>query len=169
MMKTADIAIRPAGIADLPGITDIYNHYVLHALTPFATEPYSVESRVPWFESFDERRYRLLVAEGADGILGWTSSSRYRPTAPFDWTVETSIYLHPECRMKGVGSLLYQGLFTLLQEQPIHLALAGIAVPNDASVALHRKFDFEEVGTFREYARKGGIWISSTWFQKQIG
>ncbi|MCX7380058.1 MAG: GNAT family N-acetyltransferase [Alphaproteobacteria bacterium] len=169
MTNQAQVENRSAQIADLPLITDIYNYYVLHAQTPFATEPDSVESRMPWFESFDDGRYRLLVADAEGSILGWASSSRYRPSEPFDRTVESSIYLHPKCRTRGVGSLLYDGLFAILQTQPINVVLAGIALPNDASVALHRKFGFEEVGTFREYARKRGAWISSAWFQKQVG
>jgi phosphinothricin acetyltransferase len=62
-------------------------------------------------------------------------------------------------------------LSTLLQalsEQPVHLAVAGVALPNDASVALHRKLGFETVGTFKEYASKRGMRISSVWFQRRI-
>jgi phosphinothricin acetyltransferase len=65
-------------------------------------------------------------------------------------------------------SQLYASLLKLLEDQPVHLAVAGVALPNDASVALHRKLGFEEVGTFREYARKGDVRISSIWFQRPI-
>jgi phosphinothricin acetyltransferase len=82
--------------------------------------------------------------------------------------VETSIYLHPEQRRGGVGTALYTALFKILQQQPIHLAVAGIALPNPGSIALHRKFGFETVGTFKEYACKRGVWISSTWFQRAM-
>jgi phosphinothricin acetyltransferase len=83
-------------------------------------------------------------------------------------TVETSIYLNPVYQGRGIGTSLYKALFRHLEAQPVHLAVAGIALPNEASIALHRKFGFEEVGTFREYARKGERLISSTWFQRHI-
>lgn len=162
------IAVARAGITDLPGIVAIYNHYIEHAQTPFTTEPCSVESRVAWFEAFDGGRYHLLVARDDSGILGWIGSSPYRPSTAFDHTVETSVYLHPEKHGRGVGSLLYAALFDRLRTQPVHTVLAGIAQPNPASVALHRKVGFVEVGTFREYAAKRGSWISSTWFQKMM-
>lgn len=161
----ATVAVREADIADLPQLVDIFNHYILNGHATFGTELYTVESRRPWFDSYGRGRHRLLVAETADGILGYTTSSRYRPGAAFDFTVETSIYLHPDKRRAGIGSTLYTALFEALKDQPIHLAVAGIASPNPASIALHRKFGFEEVGTFKEYGRKNGAWISSTWFQ----
>jgi len=160
------IIIREAALADLPQLVDIFNRYVLNGHVTFGVERCTVESRKPWFDSYGQCRYRLFVAENADGILGYTTSSRYRPGPAFDFTVETSIYLHPEKRRAGVGSKLYAALFEALSTQPVHLAVAGIANPNPASIALHRKFGFEEVGTFKEYARKNGVWISSTWFQK---
>ncbi len=167
-MDQGDVVVRAARPDDLPEIVTIYNHYVLHARTPFTTEPYAVEDRVAWFEGFVGGRYRLLVAETGGQVVGWASSSRYRATAPFDATVETSIYLAPDGRTRGVGSRLYEALLGLLRAEPVRVVLAGIALPNDASIALHRKFGFEEVGTFRDYARKGEEWISSTWFQLHL-
>jgi phosphinothricin acetyltransferase len=158
--------IRKAEAFDLPQLVDLFNYYVLNGHVSFGTELHTEESRKPWFEGYGRGRYHLLVAEAADGILGCAYSSRYRPAPAFDFTVETSIYLHPENRQNGIGSKLYSALFEILVTQPIHLAVAGIAQPNPASIALHKKFGFEEVGTFKEYARKRDIWISSTWFQK---
>jgi L-amino acid N-acyltransferase YncA len=68
--------------------------------------------------------------------------------------------------IEGVGSSLYRALFERLAGEPVHVILAGIAMPNDASVALHRKFGFTEIGTFREYAVKNGRYISSLWMQR---
>ena len=68
----------------------------------------------------------------------------------------------------GGGTRLYGALIARLQEEDVHLAVDGVAQPNEVSNALHRKLGFEEVGTFKDYARKRGAWISSTWFQRRM-
>jgi phosphinothricin acetyltransferase len=98
--------------------------------------------------------------------VGYACSQPYRDHEAFQETVEVSISLDVSCRGQGVGTLLYRELFACLVGQPVHVVLAGIALPNDASVALHRKLGFTEVGTFREYAIKDGQYISSLWMQR---
>lgn len=168
-MQRSDALIRAAREPDLPGLVAIANHYITHTNAQFTTELQTIEGRRSWFEGYGRGRYRLLVAEGETGLLGCTYSSRYRPSAAFDTTVETSIYLNPDYRATGLGTRLYTALLDLLASEDVHLAVAGVAQPNPASNALHLKCGFQEVGTFREYARKRGVWISSTWFQKLIG
>jgi len=163
------LAIRPAAAADLPALVDIFNHYVVHGHVSFATVPHTVESRRSWFECYGDGLHQLLVGESRGVIAGCTYSSRYRPGPAFEATVETSIYLQPEQLGRGVGSRLYAALLKRLDDQPVHLVVAGVALPNPASLALHKRMGFAEVGTFREYARKHDQWISSTWFQRPIG
>jgi phosphinothricin acetyltransferase len=167
-LARGDLTIRKASEEDLADLVEIFNHYITNTNALFTTELQTVEGRKPWFEGYGFGRYHLLVAEDEDGILGCTYSSRYRPSPAFDATVETSIYLHPQKLGAGIGSKLYTALFEILKTEAVHLAVAGIAQPNPASNALHRKFGFEEVGTFKEYAHKRDVWISSTWFQKLI-
>lgn len=167
-MNSSDISIRAARDSDLPALVALANHYIAHTHAMFTTELQTVEGRKAWFDGYGAGRYRLLVAEDAAGFLGCAYSSRYRPTPAFDTTVETSIYLQPDRRGAGLGARLYPALFDLLRTEDVHLAVAGVAQPNAASNALHLKCGFEEVGTFRDYARKGDLWISSTWFQKPI-
>jgi phosphinothricin acetyltransferase len=160
---------RNAGIGDLPALIEIFNFYVANGHVTFTTTPHTVESRTAWFESYSDGPHQLLVGVQEGRIIGCSYSSRYRPGTAFDATVETSIYLHPDARGRGAGYRLYSALLERLASQPVHLAVAGIALPNPGSIALHRRMGFEEVGTFREYAFKHDQWISSTWFQRRIG
>ena len=161
--------VRPAHRGDLAQLVAIYNHYVEHSIASFDTEPTSVENRTAWFESFsDVGPHRLLVAAESERVLGCASSAPYRSHSAFAQTVEVSIYIDPEVRNTGVGSALYSALFEELRLEPLHLAVAGIALPNDASVALHRKFGFTEVGVFAEYAMKHGAYVSSMWMQRRL-
>ena len=165
--------VRPAHRDDLPQLVSIYNHYVEHSLATFDTEPATVETRTGWFEAFsDAGPHRLLVAFDGEGprqrILGCASSGPYRQHPAFRSTVEVSVYLDPEVRGRGVGSALYRALLEALRSEHVHVAVAGIALPNDASVALHRKFGFKEVGVFEEYAVKNGTYISSVWMQLRL-
>jgi phosphinothricin acetyltransferase len=164
----ADILIRPAVQDDLPMLVEIFNHYVVHGHVTFDTGLNTVQSRESWFASYGNGCHQLLVAVAGGQVIGCVYSSRYRPRPAFETTVETSIYLGPQHRGRGTGSALYTALFERLACQPVHVAVAAIALPNEASLALHRKMGFEEVGTFKEYARKRTEWISSTWFQRKL-
>jgi phosphinothricin acetyltransferase len=159
--------IRPATEDDLPQIVEILNYTAANSIANFDTRPVSADERRHWFGQFsDAGLYRLLVAQRGNRVLGYACSHRYRDHEAFRETVEVSIALDASSRGQGVGTSLYRELFDCLAHEPVHVALAGIALPNDASVALHRKFGFTEAGTFREYAVKHGQYISSIWMQR---
>jgi phosphinothricin acetyltransferase len=166
---TPETIVRLASRGDLPELVSIYNHYATRSHATFDTEPVTVESRAGWFDRFaDVGPHRLLVAAEGDRVLGCASSAPYREHPAFARTVEVGIYLHPDLRSRGIGTALYRPLLDNLRSENVHVALAGIALPNDASVALHRKFGFTEVGVFEEYALKNGAYISSVWMQLQL-
>lgn len=168
-MVSAMPVVRPASREDLPILVAIYNHYIENSIATFDTEPVTVEDRTGWFESFSEvGPYRLFVACDRDRVLGCASSSQYRTHPAFHKTVEFGVYVDPEARTAGIGSALYRELLDTLVTEDLHLAVAGIALPNDASVALHRKFEFTDVGVFEEYAMKNGTYISSLWMQRRL-
>ncbi|MEV0262239.1 N-acetyltransferase family protein [Streptomyces sp. NPDC050617] len=162
-----DIDILPAAARDLPGIVAIQNHTAATSHARFATGPQPMDERRAWFTQFaDTGPYRMLVARRGEDVLGYACSQRFRDHDAFRETVEVSVGLGEGRQGQGLGTALYRALFGLLDDEPVHVVLAGIALPNDASAALHRKFGFEEVGTFREYAVKDGRYISSMWMQR---
>jgi phosphinothricin acetyltransferase len=161
------VEVREGRTEDLPRIVDILNHAALNSNASFATEPTTVAERRDWFERFSSTGpYRLMVARCDEIVVGYACTNRYRELEAFRETAEVSIALDPAYRSRGVGALLYHALFESLAGEPVHTVLAGIALPNEASVALHRKFGFAEVGTLREYAIKNGEYISSLWMQR---
>lgn len=118
--RMGEIVIRSALGADLPRLTEIYNHYVIHTPVTFDIEPYSVERRQPWFQQFAEAgRYRLLVAEDGAIVVGYAGTTRFRPKAAYETTVETTVYCAPESIGKGIGRRLYEALFRALQGDDI--------------------------------------------------
>jgi phosphinothricin acetyltransferase len=169
MNQLHELNIRAGQATDLPELTNIYNYYVANTNVTFDTEPSTVDQRKEWLAKFSTSGpYRLLVAEHNGAILGSATSSQFRLHPSFIQTVEFGIYLHPEARGKGIGKLLYSHLFTIVEKEPIHAIVAGVALPNPASVQLHKSFGFSEVGVFSEYAIKNGQYISSVWFQKLL-
>ncbi len=160
--------VRAGTIAELPEIVAIYNHYVLTTAASFEIDPVTADSRRPWFEQHvGSEKYRLLVVEGADGrLLGWASTGPFRPRAAYGTTVEASIYLRPEATGRGIGSQLYAALFRSLEGADVDQIVAGITLPNDPCVALHRKLGFGLVGTFHRVGRKFDRYWDVAWFQR---
>ncbi|HEV2414302.1 MAG TPA: GNAT family N-acetyltransferase [Candidatus Dormibacteraeota bacterium] len=162
--------IRAAGEQDLEAVNDIYNHYVVETHVTFDEEPTSMDARREWFSHYAETgRHRLLVATEDGKVIGYATSSRFRPKPGYLTSVETSVYLSPGATGKGAGTALYTELFKSLEGEDLHRAYAGIALPNPASVALHEKFGFKRVALFSEQGRKFGRYWDVAWFEKPLG
>jgi phosphinothricin acetyltransferase len=158
-----DIRIRPAVRDDLERLTEIYNYYVIHTPVTFDVEPYTVERREAWFAQFGTKgRHRLLVAEEGGAVLGYAGTTRFRPKAAYDTTVETTIYCDANATGKGIGSRLFEAL----RGEDIHRFVAGYALPNPATAAIHERFGFKVVGVFSENGRKFGTYWDVCWVER---
>jgi phosphinothricin acetyltransferase len=165
----AGVEVRAGRRTDLPGLTELYNHYVRESVATFDIEPWTVGQRASWFDHYAASGpHRLLVAVDADQLLGYATSSMFRTRAAYLPSVETTIYLDPQATGRGIGSMLYQRLLLDLQAEDVHRAFAGIALPNPGSVALHRRFGFSDIGTFDEVGRKQGRWWDVLWMQRAL-
>lgn len=165
----SDLAVRPASDADLPALTDIYNHYVAHSHATFDLEPHTIEQRREWLAHYSTSgRHRAYVAEEAGAVVGFATSSPWRPRQAYATSVETSVYLAPEATGRGIGTALYTAVFDMLAGEGVHRAYAGIALPNDPSIALHERFGFRRAGLFTEQGFKFGRWIDVAWYEKRF-
>ena len=111
----------------------------------------------------------LLVALDDDGsVLGYAKSGRHKDRAAYDTTCEVSVYLAASARGRGIGTALYDALLTRLEASPLLLAVAGVALPNEASVRLHVSRGFVEVGTFHDVGVKFGVKRDVQWFERSL-
>ncbi|MEU1037309.1 N-acetyltransferase family protein [Streptomyces sp. NPDC005551] len=167
----AEVQVRPGVERDLEALTDLYNHYVRETPITFDTVPFTAEERRPWLLSHPvDGPHRLMVATAADSqrILGYATSSPFRPKPAYATSVEVTVYLAPGAGGRGIGTLLYKTLFESLAGEDVHRAFAGVAQPNEASVRLHERFGFRHVGTYREVGRKFGRYWDVAWYEKEL-
>jgi phosphinothricin acetyltransferase len=161
--------VRDAAPGDLPALTAIYNHYIVHTPITFDLKEYHPQARRQWLDEHQPAgRHRLLVAIDDSGLLGYASTSRWRPKAAYDPTVESSVYVRHDAVGRGLGTLLYGALFDAIATEDVHTIVAGMTLPNEASRALHEKFGFREVGVFSRVGRKFGKYWDVGWFQRTL-
>lgn len=162
--------IRPAEAGDVPRLLEIYNHYVEHTHVTFDLEPVSLESRMKWFAGFsDQGPHRLFVASDGADLIGYASSGVFRSKPAYARSVETSIYLAHDRVGTGAGTALYTHLLDGLAAEPeAHRAYGGVAIPNEASLALHQRCGFKRVATFSEAGFKFGRYWDVTWFERSV-
>jgi phosphinothricin acetyltransferase len=159
--------VRPATKADLLGASAIYDEQVRHGISTFDLEPPPTtywEHRLASREPGDH----FLVADHDGEIVGFAYSSEYRPRPGYRLTRETSVYLGEQARGQGLGRRMYDDLLDRVRADGIHVALAIVALPNPASVALHEACGFEHLGTMREVGWKFDRWLDTAWYQKVL-
>ncbi|MFE3885139.1 GNAT family N-acetyltransferase [Streptomyces lydicus] len=105
----------------------------------------------------------------AGALLGYATSSAFRPKAAYAPSVEVTVYCAPHAAGRGIGTLLYTSLFKALADEDVHRAYAGITQPNEASTRLHTRFGFRHIGTYTEVGRKFGRYRDVAWYQKDLG
>ena len=161
--------MRPAVPADLPTLTDIYNHYVTHTPITFDVVPVSVDNRAAWLSHYaDSGPHRLLVAVADEVVVGYATSGRFRDKPAYATSIETSVYCRRGFTGRGVGTRLYAALFDALRGEDLQRAYAGVTLPNDASEALHRRFGFTELGVYHQVGRKFGRYWDVLWMEKAL-
>lgn len=165
---TDQVVIRAGRHSDLATLVAIYNHYVVHTHATYDTEPISMRDREEWLAQYQETGpHRLFVAECENDVIGYTTSSVFHPKPIYRHSIEIGIYVDPDYTGSGIGSKLYETLFTALAEEPdAERLVAGITLPNEASVALHQKFGFETVGTFHRASDRRGEFYDLCWFDR---
>ncbi|MCG8441313.1 MAG: N-acetyltransferase family protein [Caulobacterales bacterium] len=162
--------VRTGEGGDLPAILDIYNHYVRETSITFDLEEATPASRAGWMERFSEAGpHQLLVAEADGAVAGFAYSTPFRARPAYDVTVETTVYVRAAGVRRGVGRRLYETLFARLAGERLHRAVAGVTLPNEASVAFHRAMGFEEVGVLTEVGRKFGRYWDVMFLEKPLG
>lgn len=166
----ADHAVRAATLHDLQALTDIYNHYVVNTAITFDVQTFTAATRRGWFDHHAETGpHRLLVAADSDGdCLGYASSSRWRPKPAYDTTVEASVYCRPDAIGRGCGTALYKALFGALEREDVRTIVAGVSLPNPASVSFHEKLGFRAVGVFHAVGRKFDRFWDVAWFERPL-
>jgi len=161
--------IRPCREGDLEQLNDLYNYYIRETPITFDIVPITLDAKAEWFKHYAETgRHRLLVAVENTTVLGYASSSTFRPKRAYETSVETSIYLAHGNEGRGIGTKLYAAIFDAIKDEDVHRAYAGITMPNDASVALHEKFGFRQSGYFTEQGRKFERYWDVAWFEKEM-
>ena len=166
---TADTGatLRDAGAADAGAIAAIYNHYVATTVISMESDPVGIDemarriaevqgAALPWL---------VLVEDGA--VLGYAYASKWRARPGYRHAVESSVYVDASLRGRGIGITLYRALIARLAGR-YHCVIGGIALPNPASVALHERLGFRQVGCFTEVGHKFGDWVDVGYWQLQL-
>ena len=160
-------SIRVATPNDAAALCGIYAPIVASTVISF-------ELVVPTVDDMQQRiatttrTHPWLICEQDSHIHGYAYASTHRVRAAYRWAADVSVYVANDARGSGVGRTLYTKLFDILRLQSFRTALAGITLPNAASVALHESMGFEPVGVYRNIGYKQGAWHDVGWWAKSL-
>ncbi|MDZ4773600.1 MAG: arsinothricin resistance N-acetyltransferase ArsN1 family B [Planctomycetota bacterium] len=160
--------VRSATQIDAPAIASLYSHYVLTTVISFEEAPVSEHEMWTRVSEVQGQGLPWLVAESAGVVVGFAYASKWKARAAYRFSVECSVYVAPHSARSGIGTRLYEPLLAELTRLGLHSVIGGIALPNDASVALHEKLGFVKTAHFLEVGFKFGRWIDVGYWQRRL-
>lgn len=159
--------LRLASSADAPQVAEIYEPIVRDTAISFELVPPSPEEMAARIET-TLQNHVWIVADDHSKIAGYAYAGKHRDRAAYAWSVDTTIYVRDSVRGKGVGRRLYRAVLQILSAQNYRMAFAGIALPNQASVALHESVGFKHLGTYPEVGFKFSQWHDVGWWSRPL-
>jgi L-amino acid N-acyltransferase YncA len=162
------VRVRPARREDCPAILEIYNEAVLTTTASYDVEPRTLEHRLSWFDDHIRKGYGVFVAEDAEQVVGWSSLSPFHDRFGFRYTAENSVYVAATRRGQGIGARLFPPLLDSARDKKLHSLVAAIDANNAASLRLHARFGFTQVGHFREVGHKFERWLDVLYLQRML-
>lgn len=157
--------IRPATTADCEAIARIYNHYILNTVVTFEETAIAAHDIAERLKTVAAASLPWLVSERDGRVVGYAYAGKWNSRSAYRYSVECTVYLDPAETGRGLGSELYETLFPILRQNQKHLVIAGISLPNDASVALHEKFGLKKAAHFAEVGFKFERWVDVGYWQ----
>lgn len=162
--------IRSAAGADDSAIAAIYAHHVLRGTATFEIDPPDAPEIARRRLEVERRDLPYLVAEVNGQILGYAYAGQYRPRAAYRFTVENSVYIHPEHLRRGLGRILLRALIGACERRGCRQMIAVIGdSANTASIRLHESFEFRHIGVLRAVGFKFGRWLDTVLMQRSLG
>jgi phosphinothricin acetyltransferase len=149
--------LRAATPADAAALSVLYAPYVADSVVSFETEPPDSAEMRRRIEGGGDLYPWLLAEEGGE-VLGYAYASAFRPRAAYRFAVETTVYCRQPGKRSGIGTRLYRTLLAIVRDQGFTEAIGAISLPNPASVGLHEKLGFRQVGTYVRVGFKLGEW-----------
>jgi len=160
--------IRSAVAKDADAICGIYNHYVENSIITFEETPVPAPEMAVRMEEIAADSLPWLVAEADGAVVGYAHAGKWKSRCAYRFAVETTIYVAPGACGTGIGTRLYQELLGQLRQTDMHVAIGGVALPNDASVRLHEKLGFRKVAEFFEVGFKFGRRINVAYWEVKL-
>lgn len=161
------MTIRDATAADAVACVAIYAPYVLQTTVSFELEPPTAADMAERIAAA-QARHAWLVLEEDGRVVGYAYANRFSARPAYRWSVEVSIYLERDRQRAGGGRQLYEALLQRLAERGYRRAMAGMSLPNEASVGFHRALGFTPVGVYQRVGWKHGAWRDVAWMQRTI-
>lgn len=160
--------VRDATVEDGAACARIYAHYVADTAITFEAQPPSGVEMAHRIAAARVRHEWLILEDDTGAVIGYAYGTEFKSRAAYQWSVETSVYLAADRHRGGGGRLLYAELLARLARRGYRRAFAGITQPNEASMAFHRAFGFQEAGVFRRVGFKHGSWRDVAWLQADL-
>lgn len=167
MATIFDMVVRDAEPADAAACAAIYAPYVEETAISFELTPPDAGEMAERIAAA-QRAHAWLVAETDGQVVGYAYGRRFHERAAYRWSCEVSLYVARDRRRTGVGRTLYEALFVRLAALGYHTAVAGMTLPNAASMALHLEMGFEPVGTYHRIGWKNDAWHDVAWAQRPL-
>ena len=165
----ADIQIRPARRSDIPAITEIYTHHVIHGTGSFEIDPPPPEEMDRRMVDIVGRGLPYLVAEIGGTVVGYAYAALYRTRVAYRFTLEDSVYIHQAHLRKGIGEALLKELIRKSKEWGCRQLIAVIGdSQNTASVRVHEKAGFQHSGVLRDVGFKFDRWLDTVFMQLSL-
>ena len=159
--------IRKATPEDARDLCAIYNPYIENTIVTFEETPVNDDQMRDRLRA-QAQDFPWLVFEKQEKVLAYAYASLWKERSAYRFTVETTVYVHPDARGQGCGSSLYRSLLPTLHARGYHRAVACLALPNDDSQRLHEKFGFKHVATFSEVGFKFGRWLDIGYWELSL-
>ena len=167
-MTAQPLTVREATAADAAACAAIYTPYVTETAVSFESVPPTPDEMAERIAATVQTHAWLVLTDGQQ-VVGYAYGGPFKAREAYRWSCEVSVYLDRGHQGRGGGRMLYAALFERLAGRGYRTAVAGMTLPNEASVGLHRALGFEPVGTYRRIGYKFGQWRDVAWTQLSIG